>query len=250
MSLQIQMLGTGSAFAKSYYNTSALIHCQGRKVLIDCGSTTPKSLHEIGLTPDQIDGIVISHIHADHVGGLEEIAFRLLYLHNRKKIKLFITEALAGTLWENTLKGGLYNPIEGFHSLGDYFEVHLIEEHLPVLILPGLTFEYIPTLHIPNKLNYSFFINKRIFYSADLKFNEQLLLEEVFQKRNCHTILHDCQLGGKGYIHATLAELLTLPTPLQERIYLMHYDDTMSNYIGQTGSMTFLHQHEIIDLPE
>ena len=79
MSLQIQMLGTGSAFAKTYYNTSALIRSNEMNILIDCGATTPKSLMRSDLQPDQIDGILISHIHADHVGGLEEMAFRLLY---------------------------------------------------------------------------------------------------------------------------------------------------------------------------
>ncbi len=171
MSLQIQMLGTGSAFAKTFYNTSALIRSNEMNFLIDCGATTPRSLHEIGVEPDQIDGIIISHIHADHVGGLEEIAFRLLYQYKNKKTKLFLTESLAGVLWENTLKGGMYNPTDGFSRLEDYFEVILLEENVPVTILPGLTIEIISTLHIPHKLNYSLFINGRTFYSADSQFN-------------------------------------------------------------------------------
>lgn len=250
MSLQIQMLGTGSAFAKTFYNTSALVRSNEMNILIDCGATTPRSLHDIGVQPDQIDGIIISHIHADHVGGLEEIAFRLLYQYKKKKTKLFLTESLAGVLWENTLKGGMYNPTDGFSRLEDYFEVILVQENVPANILPGLTIEFISTLHIPHKLNYSLFINDRTFYSADTQFNEELLVQEIVNKRNCHTILHDCQLSGNGVIHATLEELLTLPDYVQERIYLMHYDDDMMNFVGKTGSMTFIHQHEVIEIPE
>ncbi|MDR6880238.1 MBL fold metallo-hydrolase [Bacillus sp. 3255] len=250
MSLQIQMLGTGSAFAKTFYNTSALVRSNGLNVLIDCGVTTPKSLHDLQIKPDDIDGIVISHIHADHVGGLEEIAFRLLYESNRKKTKLFLPKAIADILWENTLKGGMYNPADGFNSLEDYFHVLIIEENKPYEIGPGLTIEYIPTLHIPEKPNYSLFINGRIFYSADTRFNRDLLLQEVVDNRNCHTILHDCQLSGKGFIHATLEELLTLPEHVQERIYLMHYSDNMNEFIGKTGRMTFIRQHEVLELPE
>ena len=44
MSLQIQMLGTGSAFSKMYYNTSALVRSTDTTILIDGGATTPKSL--------------------------------------------------------------------------------------------------------------------------------------------------------------------------------------------------------------
>lgn len=249
MSLQIQMLGTGSAFAKTFYNTSALIRSDEKNILIDCGATTPKSLHDLDVQLSQIDGIIISHIHADHVGGLEEIAFRLLYQYDKKKTKLFLTKSLAGILWENTLKGGLYNPADGFNCLEDYFDVILIEENEPFNILPGLIIEFISTLHIPHKLNYSLFINSRTFYSADTQFNEEFLIHEVIHKRNCHTILHDCQLSGQGLIHATLEELLTLPEHVQNRIFLMHYGDEMMNYVGKTGSMTFIHQHEIIEIP-
>ncbi|SDM93093.1 Ribonuclease BN, tRNA processing enzyme [Paenibacillus sp. yr247] len=248
--MQIQMLGTGSAFAKSFYNTSALIRCNEMNILIDCGFTTPKSLHDIHIQPDKIDGIIISHIHADHVGGLEEIAFRMLYEYKNKKTRLFLTKSIASILWENTLKGGMYNPADGYNSLEDYFEVILIEENVPVEIIPGLFIEFISTLHIPYKPSYSLFINHRTFYSADARFDENLLTQEVIGKRNCHTILHDCQLSGHGFIHATLEELLTLPNHIQKRVYLMHYDDIMRNFIGKTGCMTFIHQHEIIEIPE
>ncbi|OPH47671.1 MBL fold metallo-hydrolase [Paenibacillus ferrarius] len=248
MSLQIQMLGTGSAFAKTLYNTSALVRSTNGNVLIDCGYSTPKSLHEINIQPDQIDGIIISHIHADHVGGLEEMAFRLLYEFNHKKTKLFLTQSIAAILWENTLKGGMYNPSDGFTRIEDYFEIVLIDEHIPTEILPGFTVEMITTMHIPHKPNYSLFINDRTFYSADTQFNAELLMQEVVNKRNCHTILHDCQLSGYGAIHATLEQLLTLPHDIQERIYLMHYGDNMMNYIGKTGSMRFIQQHEVLTL--
>lgn len=250
MSLQIQMLGTGSAFAKKYYNTSALVRSKDFNLLIDCGSTVPKSLEEIGFELDHIDGILISHIHADHVGGLEEVAFRLFYSYKQKRTKLYITQELAQILWENTLKGGLFNPSENFNHLQDYFDVVFLQERVPMVITPNLTIEIIPTLHISQKLNYSIFINHRTFYSADMQFDEDLLLHEVIQQRNCHTIFHDCQLHSPGNVHSTLDELLTLPAEIQKRIYLMHYGDNMPSFIGQTGEMTFVHQHVILDIQD
>ncbi|NQX57590.1 MBL fold metallo-hydrolase [Paenibacillus qinlingensis] len=250
MSLQIQMLGTGSAFSKLYYNTSALIRSTDATLLIDCGPTVPKSLSEIDLELDQINGILISHIHADHIGGLEEVAFRLFYQYNRKRVQLYVTEALAEVLWENSLKGGLYNPEDGFHQLQDYFELVYLQERVPYQISPELTIEIVPTLHIAQKLNYSIFINHRTFYSADLQFNNDFLINEVVHTRNCHTIFHDCQLIGPGYVHTTLAELLTLPAEVQKRTYLMHYDDHMPEFIGLTGHMTFIHKHEVIEITD
>ncbi|UJF35214.1 MBL fold metallo-hydrolase [Paenibacillus hexagrammi] len=250
MSWQIQMVGTGSAFAKKYYNTSALILKDQVKVLIDCGYSTPQGLHALGVTPDQLDGIVISHIHADHVFGLEEIGFRLFYNYNKKRMKLFLTEPIARVLWEETLQGSMYNSAENCVQLTDYFDVVILKEYEKTTLFPGIDIEMIPTLHVPSKNSYSLFINEQTFYSADLQFNRELILDEIIGRRKCHTLLHDCQLSGPPIIHASLQQLLTLPQDVQEKIWLMHYDDRMEQFIGQTGHMSFILQQQIVTLPE
>ncbi|MDF2960866.1 MAG: fold metallo-hydrolase, partial [Paenibacillus sp.] len=65
MSLQIQMIGTGSAFSKKFYNNNALAFCNGFTLLIDCGSTAPRALHELNIPLNRIDGLLITHIHSD-----------------------------------------------------------------------------------------------------------------------------------------------------------------------------------------
>ncbi|UUZ95900.1 MBL fold metallo-hydrolase [Paenibacillus sp. P25] len=69
MSLHIQMIGTGSAFAKRYYNNNALVRTEGFTLLIDCGVTAPRALYELNVPLTDIDAVLITHIHADHVGG-------------------------------------------------------------------------------------------------------------------------------------------------------------------------------------
>jgi ribonuclease BN (tRNA processing enzyme) len=73
--IELIMVGTGSGFSKKYYNNNALFNLNGYRLLVDCGHTAHRSLNELGLSWNHdIDGILITHIHADHVGGLEEVA--------------------------------------------------------------------------------------------------------------------------------------------------------------------------------
>lgn len=239
MNLRIQMLGTGSAFAKSYFNNNGLLYADEFTLLIDCGFTAPMALHQLNKSFSDIDGILISHIHADHVGGLEEFAFQMKFKYGRKP-SLFIAEPLVTVLWEHTLRGGLTQ--EGITCLEDVFDVYAIEPHQPYKIADGLIVELIETPHIEGKHSYSLLFNHTFFYSADMQFQPELLYKLV-ESRGVTTIYHDCQLTGKGEVHTTLAELLTLPESMQSRISLMHYGDDRPEYEGKTGAMSFVNQH-------
>lgn len=244
MGLQIQMLGTGGAFAKKYFNNNALLYTDTHTIMIDCGVTAPISLYQLGKTWANIDAVLITHIHADHVGGLEEYAFQMKYIYQRKPI-LYIAETLVQPLWEHTLKGGLAQ--DGIERIEDAFEVRTLREGEVTRILGSLDVEIIKTPHIEGKNSYSLYLNHEIFYSADMRFQPELLKELVLHK-GCRKIFHEVQLVGTGYVHTTLDELLSLPPEIRSQICLMHYDDVMEQYVGRTGEMEFLRQHEIYSL--
>jgi ribonuclease BN (tRNA processing enzyme) len=243
--LQLEMLGTGSAFAKTYYNNNALLFDEKFTLLIDCGITAPLALHHLGKSFDEIDAVLITHIHADHVGGLEELAFKMKYIHKRK-MTLYISYDLVQPLWENTLKGGCYQAGE-ITSLEDIFDVRPLQPQKSHYISEHIILELIPTKHIPGKNSYSIYMNESIFYSSDMTF-EPSLLHHLVQSRGCKTIFHECQLRGPGEVHTTLQELLTLPEDIQQIIYLMHYGDERDQYLNQIGDMTFLEQNLIYEL--
>jgi ribonuclease BN (tRNA processing enzyme) len=234
------MLGTGSAFAKNYFNTNALFYTEGKTVMLDCGTTASRSLYQLGKTFNDIDALLISHIHADHIGGMEEFAFQMKFNFNRKPL-LYIPEPIAETLWENSLKGGLIQ--DGLGTLDDYFDVRLITAGHSAELVTGFTVEPVRTQHIPGKPSFSYIINDSFFYSADMTFDRELLEDLV--ERGCETIFHECQFSSPGIVHTTLDELRSLPQHIQERIWLMHYDDLKPQYEENIGPMRFVEQHQM-----
>ncbi|MDR9852842.1 MBL fold metallo-hydrolase [Paenibacillus sp. VCA1] len=242
MNLELQMIGTGSAFAKNYFNNNALLRDGAFTLLIDCGVTAPLALHRLGKSFEDVDAVLITHIHADHVGGLEELGFKMKFTYKRK-IKLYIAETLTEILWEHTLKGGLYQEGE-ITCLEDLFEVCPLAPNKPYDISDHIRLELIPNRHIPGKNSYSLYINEKLFYSSDMVFDPELL-ERLVEQRGCRMIMHDCQLEGPGNVHTTLTELRSLPERIRSMTYLMHYGDNKDDFVGKTAGMTFMEQGRI-----
>lgn len=229
--LKVKMLGTGSAFSKRFHNTSALVEFPtGYKLLLDCGHTTPAALHKQGMTIKAIDGIFISHLHADHVGGLEEVALYNMYINGGKKADLMVPLRLLQPLWNNCLKAGL---APGGFRLEDYFNVHVLYEFGPYIDhIDGIPIKIFKTEHVKDMPSYAIGFGNYFFYSADTLFNRELI---DMAAENYHKIFHDCQLSPKGGVHASIEELLTLPEDIQKKIYLMHYGDNVDQFRGGSG---------------
>lgn len=69
--MKLTVLGCGDAFAsEGRFNTSFLLTDSTGHVLVDCGASTLIRLKQLGISPMEIDTIVITHFHGDHFGGL------------------------------------------------------------------------------------------------------------------------------------------------------------------------------------
>ncbi|MDO3409334.1 MBL fold metallo-hydrolase [Saccharibacillus sp. CPCC 101409] len=239
--MNLQMIGTGNAFAKTYFNNNALIEQDGFRLLIDCGITAPLALHKLGIDFGELDAVLVTHTHGDHVGGLEEYGFQMKFKHGRRPV-LYLAESLVEPLWNHTLSGGMTQ--EGLERLEDAFDVRPLRVGEVQEIAPNLCVEPVRTQHIAGKKSYSLILNRDIFYSADMTFDRELLLNLV-RDRGVRRIFHEVQLEGPGIVHTTLDELLSLPEEIQAITRLMHYADNRDEFEGRTGKMTFLEQGEI-----
>jgi len=74
--MRVRYIGTGEAFDHRQPNTSVLVDGDER-LLLDCGYSVPHALWAQSLDPDFLDGIYLSHFHADHCFGLPALLGRM-----------------------------------------------------------------------------------------------------------------------------------------------------------------------------
>lgn len=241
--MKLTMLGTGGAFcrARSNYHNNALLEVGEDIYLLDCSLYAFDALdahHD--LSPLDVDGVLVTHFHGDHISGLEELGFQSFFLSDRRPSLYCHPDLLpsrsasaddeALDLWDNCLRGAMENVRDvhgeaGKASLETYFEPRLAEEFIVTDGDEQIRCDWFPTDHAPGMASFGLaFENddgRRLCFTAD----SRVLSVEFY--RTFDIILHDCLLlpPFSGSIHAHLEELLALPEDVQQRIHIMHYGD-------------------------
>src|SRR5258706_2066172 len=69
--IQVRFLGSGDAFGSGgRLQTCIWIKATTSTFLVDCGATALIAMRRYGVTPNDIDLILLTHLHGDHFGGL------------------------------------------------------------------------------------------------------------------------------------------------------------------------------------
>jgi ribonuclease BN (tRNA processing enzyme) len=69
--MRLTVIGSGDAFGSGgRFNTCFHVAAAGATILIDCGASSMVALRAAKVDPNAIDGIVLSHLHGDHFGGI------------------------------------------------------------------------------------------------------------------------------------------------------------------------------------
>jgi len=91
--MEITFLGVGEAFDENLPNTSMLVRTEHpgelATLLLDCGYSVPPRFWQLGLHADTLDGIWISHFHADHAFGLPALLVRFWEEKREKDLHIF-----------------------------------------------------------------------------------------------------------------------------------------------------------------
>lgn len=229
--MKLIFIGSGSSFTVhgNYHSNMLLETPNHEKLLIDCGSDARHALHELNLSHRDIHHVYISHIHADHMGGLEWLAFTTKFDKEvPTRPTLYLHEALSKKIWDHALSGGLCSLNEVEADINSYFDLTIISDSK--FIWNDVSFDLIPTIHTSSNHvlmpSYGLFFQVdglNVFITTDTQFAPEYY-DEYYRKADI--IFHDCETTPhKSTVHPAYSDLTKLDPTIKSKIWLYHYND-------------------------
>ncbi len=84
--MRVTVIGSGDAFGSGgRFNTCFFVETAKGTLLVDCGASALVALKARGIDPLRIDGIILSHLHGDHFGGLPFLLLDAQFLARRER---------------------------------------------------------------------------------------------------------------------------------------------------------------------
>jgi ribonuclease BN (tRNA processing enzyme) len=230
--LQLLCLGTGDAFSALYYSSCFALESGGHWLLVDCPHPIRKIAREgalaagVAFDVSKIDAIVLTHLHGDHVSGLECLGYYFRYILGRSLV-VYTHADVAQALWSGVLSGSMEWVIEKpgalprQRALDDFFDLHLLpdgdEETKagPFRLTCRKTIHSVPTIALRCTA-----AGRCLGYSADTMFDPTL----IDWLADAHVIIHE---ANSAFMHTNLADLLTVRPEVREKLRITHYPDTL-----------------------
>jgi CRP-like cAMP-binding protein/glyoxylase-like metal-dependent hydrolase (beta-lactamase superfamily II) len=222
-SFGVTVLGASHGFDVSGKTTGFLLWIGGRAILVDPPTDSTDYLRYRGVAPKTIDGVILTHCHADHDAG----TFQKLL--EESQISLYTTPHILGSFLRK------YSALSGLSEdlLRRTFSFHPVRIGAPVHVRGGeLWFRY--TLHsIPTIGFEAFYGNRSISISGDTLYDPERVTAMfdagVFERARFESLVgfpehHSAILHEAGIppLHTPTTALAALPDDVKTRLYLVH----------------------------
>ena len=252
-SLDLTFIGAGGAFSKKFFQNNILVVKGDSHLLVDCGTRAPEALALLGLSVGNVSNYLITHTHADHIGGLEEVMLVNRY-GLRRKTTMVATGKLRRTLWTMSMRGGASFNEErdgrclGFEDFWDVVPPRRIrggDRELCEARIGDIEIRLFRTKHIPDSApdwssaftSYGVILDRRILFTSDTRYDPEMVIS-LDAQYGFEAIFHDCQLFTGG-VHASLDEIAGLPPAIRAKTRLMHYGDKIQDFAPRVGELGF-----------
>jgi ribonuclease BN (tRNA processing enzyme) len=251
--MKLMFLGSGSAFTvgNDNFQSNLLLSDGTKRLLIDCGSDARLALHRVNLDHRHIDNVYISHLHADHAGGLEWLGFTRKFA-TLPKPKLYLHRSMLDDIWEHLLSAGMASIQDVRCDLNTYFKPQPVSRYFK---WQGIRFECIQSIHVYHDEQlqpcYGLFFSiqgTRIFFTADTRFSPERLMPYYQQ---ADYIFHDCEtLVPPSGVHAHYQELCQLPLPIKQKMWLYHFNPGVLPVTGAEHFRGFVQPRQVFDFSD
>jgi ribonuclease BN (tRNA processing enzyme) len=246
-SFEVVALGVGDTFSEKHVTAALLLECDGFRLAVDCPDRYRGVLRVAGtctsrdLPLETIDDVFITHVHGDHMNGLEGVAFYKRFAEN-KRIRLHATDEVRSVIWDQRLRAPMEALWDGarHHALGfdDYFDFTPSPWgrafHVgPFEITLRRTVHHVPTAAMLVRAE-----GRTFGYSSDTAYDPEL----IRFLSAADVIVHETNLGPA---HTAYHELLTVPAEIRRRMRLIHYPDTFD---PSTSEIPCLREGDVIDV--
>lgn len=219
MSWVLHFLGVGNAAAAAELGSASAVIERGDQplLMIDCGQEALTAYCQAYARMP--DALFISHVHMDHVAGLERLFFATWFEPARRgKVRLYVPAGIVAHLqarladYPGMLAEGGVNFWDAFHLVpvsrgfwhaGRWYDVFAVRHHAPDTAF-GLA------------------LRGALVYTGDTRPIPEMLMHHA---NHGELIAHDCALVGNPS-HSGLDDLeREYPPALRQRLVLYHYGD-------------------------
>jgi ribonuclease BN (tRNA processing enzyme) len=242
---EVVVLGVGDAFSEKHHPTALLLVCDDFHLAVDCPDAYRSVLRAASersgrcLAISDVDHVLITHVHGDHMNGVEGLAF---YKHfvEAKRVKLVTSPEVRRSLWDERLRASMGTLWDGAQLREMSFESYF--EHVPLewgsdIAVGPFRIEARRTIHhVPTSALLVEAAGRKLGYSSDTAFDRELI---AFLGQ-ADLVIHETNLGPA---HTPYAALAALPAELRARMRLIHYPD---GFDEASSSIAALREGEVL----